>query len=42
MHGVKVVAIQTDHEGEFENKSFDEFYDRQDIKHQYSSPRTLD
>ena len=41
-HGVKVVAIQIDHGGEFEKNSFDEFCDEQDIKHQYSSPRTPD
>ena len=40
VHRAKVAAIQTDHGGEFENKSFDEFCDEQDIKHQYSSPRT--
>ena len=40
MHEAKVAAIQTDHGGEFENKSFDEFCDEQDIKHQYFSPRT--
>ena len=40
MHGVKVAAIQTNHRGEFKNKSFDEFCDEQGIKHQYSSPRT--
>ena len=38
-HRAKVVAIQTDHGGEFENNSFDEFYDKQGMKHQYSSPR---
>ena len=32
-HGGKVVAIQTDHGGEFENNSFDEFCDEQGIKH---------
>ena len=41
-HGAKVAAIQTDHGGEFENNFFDEFYDEQGIKHQYSSPRTLE
>ena len=40
MHRAKVAAIQTNHGGEFENKSFNEFYDEQGIKHQYSSPRT--
>ena len=40
IHGTKVVSIQTDHGGEFENNSFDEFCDEQGIKHQYSSPRT--
>ena len=41
MHGVKVATIQTDHDGEFENNSFDEFCDEQGIKHQYSSPRNF-
>ena len=41
-HRVKVAAIQTDHGGEFENNFFDEFCDEQGIKHQYSSPRTLE
>ena len=40
MHGAKIAAIQTDHGGEFENNSFDEFFDEQGIKHQYSSPKT--
>ena len=40
VHGAKVAAIQIDHGGEFENNSFDEFCDKQGIKHQYSSPRT--
>ena len=40
VHGARVAAIQTDHGGEFENNSFDEFCDEQGIKHQYSSLRT--
>ena len=40
VHRVKITVIQTDHESEFKNKSFDEFCDEQGIKHQYSSPRT--
>ena len=40
VRGAKVAAIQTDHGGEFENNSFDEFYDEHDIKYQYSSLRT--
>ena len=40
VHGAKVAAIQIDHGSEFENNFFDEFYDEQGIKHQYSSPRT--
>ena len=27
VHGAKITAIQTDHGSEFENNSFDEFYD---------------
>ena len=33
VHGAKVVAIQTNYGGEFENKSFDEFCDEQGIKY---------
>ena len=36
VYGAKVATIQTDHDSEFENNSFDEFCDEQGIKHQYS------
>ena len=36
----KILNIQSDHSGEFQNNDFDQFYRIQGINHKFSSPRT--
>lgn len=37
---LKIASIRSDHGGEFQNASFDEFCDDQGISHNFSAPRT--
>ena len=37
---LKITAIRTDHGGEFENHSFSELCEQNDIEHNFSAPRT--
>src|SRR4051812_5148226 len=37
---LKIVVIQSDHEGEFKNHIFEEYCDKHVIEHNFSSPRT--
>jgi len=36
----KTMSIQSDHGGEFQNDKFEHFYEKHDIKHNFSTPRT--
>ena len=36
----KIVSIRSDHGGEFQNERFEHFYEKHDIKHNFSTPRT--
>jgi len=36
----KIVSIRSDHGGEFQNERFEHFYEKHDIKHNFSAPRT--
>ena len=36
----KIVSIWSDHGGEFQNEKFEHFYEKNDIKHNFSAPRT--
>jgi len=35
----KVMSIQSDHGGEFQNEKFEHFYEKCGIKHNFSGPR---
>ena len=37
----KIVRIRSDHGKEFENTIFAKFYDKHDIAHEFSAPKTL-
>ena len=37
---VSIIAIRTDHGGEFESKLFEDWCDKHDIEHSFSAPRT--
>ena len=36
----KIITIRSDHGGEFQNSLFDKYYDKHDIEHKFSAPRT--
>jgi len=36
----KIVSIQSDHGGEFQNERFEHFCEKHGIKHNFSAPRT--
>ena len=38
--GFKITTIRTDHGGEFDCKPFEKYYDKNDIEHNFSPPRT--
>ena len=40
LHHKKVVRIKSDHGKEFDNSHFDNFYNKHDIRHEYSTPKT--
>ena len=40
LHHKKVVQIMSDHGKEFENFDFDNFYNKQGIRHEFSTPKT--
>ena len=38
--GIYITSIRSDHGGEFENESFQRFYEENGILHNFSTPRT--
>lgn len=38
--GSNVLKVRSDHGGEFENKPFEKIYEKYEILHEFSSPRT--
>jgi len=39
--GLKISSIKSDHDGEFQNLEFENFFDENGIDHNFSTPRTL-